>query len=220
MAKKRRKWVKHKYRASSGRPESIRPAPICEIPPPQVAPPRKIAHAMRLFWSSPKFLAYRYCGVFALLTLVFYLVLYSSFFGGAVLSSLVDAYSSLTNLVLHLIGTDSTQSGTLVFSDKFSMRIVHECTAVEPCGILAAAVLAYPAPFRARITGVVMGLVLLQVINLVRLVSLFLIGEHFSSAFEFVHGDGWQILFLILAIGMWLLWLQWIGRPGMLRTSE
>ena len=213
MAKKRKKGGKRKYNVSGGQADSPPPPPRRKPQRGGEAPPKKkIGEAIKLFWSSPKYLAYRFCGAFALLTIVFYLVLYTPFLGAAFLSSIVDAYSSATNFVLHLVGVDSSQSGTVLVGDKFSMRIVHECTAVEPSGILAIAVLAYPAPFRARIAGVVMGLALLQAINLFRLVTLFLIGEHFSTAFDFVHGDGWQVLFLILAVGMWLLWLQWLNR--------
>jgi exosortase/archaeosortase family protein len=57
------------------------------------------------------------------------------------------------------------------------------------------------------------GTAFLAVVNLIRIASLFLIGIHFPKTFELMHGEVWQIAFILLAILFWALWIGWATRP-------
>ncbi len=54
----------------------------------------------------------------------------------------------------------------------------------------------------------------LLLLNLVRIVSLFYIQIHFPRAFEVMHIEVWQVLFIFLAIALWALWAWWAVRRG------
>jgi len=43
----------------------------------------------------------------------------------------------------------------------------------------------------------------------VRIISLFLCAVHWKSAFNIMHLDVWQALFIFLAILFWALWAAW-----------
>ena len=55
---------------------------------------------------------------------------------------------------------------------------------------------------------------ILLLINLVRLVSLFFIGVYWPKALDVMHEDVWQAAFIVLAIVLWAIWVQWATRPG------
>jgi exosortase/archaeosortase family protein len=57
---------------------------------------------------------------------------------------------------------------------------------------------------------------LLLILNLVRIVSLFLIGVYFHRIFDLTHIDVWQALFIFLAVLLWILWLLWETRSQVL----
>ena len=53
----------------------------------------------------------------------------------------------------------------------------------------------------------------LMLLNLARIVSLFYIQIHFPRAFEVMHIEVWQALFIFLAIALWAWWACWaVGR--------
>ena len=49
----------------------------------------------------------------------------------------------------------------------------------------------------------------LAVLNLIRIVTLFLIGVYFRKFFHMMHIDVWQALFILLTISLWFLWAWW-----------
>jgi len=73
--------------------------------------------------------------------------------------------------------------------------------------------LAYPCRIRDKIIGILFGIVAISAVNLVRTVTLFFIGTHFSeSVFETAHFLIWQSLVILISIGLWLLWAQKLVR--------
>lgn len=95
-------------------------------------------------------------------------------------------------------------------SGRFALTIERGCDAIEPSALFLAGVLAFPAPFVRKIPGMLIGTVCLMIINLIRIVSLYYVGVYFShQAFEIMHVNVWQALFIVLAIFFWVLWAMW-----------
>ena len=78
--------------------------------------------------------------------------------------------------------------------------------------MLAAAVFAYPAQLRAKMTGLLVGSVAVQLLNLVRIISLFYLAQWSAPAFEFAHLYLWQALIMLDVLVVWLVWLRWVTR--------
>jgi exosortase/archaeosortase family protein len=117
----------------------------------------------------------------------------------------------------YLSGVASITGGLLrvdktVGSPRFSFTIVRGCDAIEPTAIFIAAVIASPIPFLPKLLGALMGTIGLFILNLARLVGLFYVGERFPSAFEFVHEDIGQFLFVLIAVALWAMWGLWAKR--------
>ena len=115
--------------------------------------------------------------------------------------------------ILNLVGQQSSTSEFSISSARFTVDIRRGCDAVEPTALFIAAVLAFPAAFRRKIPGVVAGVGLLALLNLVRILSLFLVGVYFPKAFAWMHGDVWQALFILLSLLLWALWVQRAIKP-------
>lgn len=103
--------------------------------------------------------------------------------------------------------------GGTISSARFSIGINYGCDASEPLALFVAAVLAFPAPFRRKIPGILLGAVILAALNLARIVSLFLAGVYFPNAFEWLHVEAWPAIFIMLAIVLWAIWIQWAMKP-------
>jgi len=120
--------------------------------------------------------------------------------------------AKVSGAILALLGHDIKVAGDTISSPDFSVNLRHGCDAVEPSALFVFAVLAFPAPFLRKIPGIVVGVLFLATVNILRVISLFLIGVYFPKAFHAMHVDVWQALFIFLAIGFWVLWALWAGK--------
>jgi exosortase H (IPTLxxWG-CTERM-specific) len=59
----------------------------------------------------------------------------------------------------------------------FGVRIERGCNGLEAVIILFSAIFAFPAPFRHKMIGFVIGFFAIQLLNLVRIISLFYLGQ-------------------------------------------
>jgi exosortase H (IPTLxxWG-CTERM-specific) len=99
-------------------------------------------------------------------------------------------------------------------ANGFGITILAGCNGIEAMIVLVAAMLAYPAPLKHRLVGLAAGILAIQALNLVRIVSLFYLGQWNRDVFEWAHLYAWQILIMLDALVVWLLWLKALPAPG------
>lgn len=110
-----------------------------------------------------------------------------------------------------------------VIRDKttgFGVRIERGCNGVEAVIILFAAIFAFPAPFKSKIIGFFIGFLAIQGLNLVRIVSLFYLGQWNQVAFEWFHLYLWQALIIMDALVVWLIWLRTLPQAKARRLEK
>jgi exosortase H (IPTLxxWG-CTERM-specific) len=88
----------------------------------------------------------------------------------------------------------------------FAMEVRDGCNGANVVILLWSAMLAYPATFKWRLIGLGAGLAAIQVLNLLRLISLFYLGQYSPSLFEFAHLYLWESLIIIDAMVVFGLW--------------
>jgi exosortase H (IPTLxxWG-CTERM-specific) len=102
----------------------------------------------------------------------------------------------------------------------FGVSIEPGCNGVEACIILFAAMIAFPAPWKHRIWGLTLGFVAVQGLNVIRVISLFYLGQWNETAFDIAHEYLWQGLIMLDVLLVWLLWVRASPRsPAERRTA-
>jgi exosortase H (IPTLxxWG-CTERM-specific) len=99
-------------------------------------------------------------------------------------------------------------------TNGFAVSIEAGCNGIEAAIILIAAMLAFPAPWKYRAIGVLAGLVAVQTLNVVRVISLFYLGQWNLRAFEWAHLYVWQGLIMLDVLIVWLIWIRTLPRPA------
>ncbi|MGH8713510.1 MAG: exosortase H [Casimicrobiaceae bacterium] len=99
-------------------------------------------------------------------------------------------------------------------SNGFAVSIEAGCNGVEATIVLIAAMLAFPAPWRRKLAGLGIGIVAVQGLNVVRVISLFYLGQWNLSVFQWAHLYVWQALIMLDVLVVWLLWVRTLPRPG------
>ena len=136
------------------------------------------------------------------------LAIYYGFLGSRWVEYVAVWTAQWTSEGLGLLGTETRVDGVILSSDSFAVSIVAECTAVGPLVLFIGAVIAYPASLKAKTLGVALGLVVLTLVNLVRIISLFLIGSAYPEYLEIAHLLVWQTAIILFAIVLWLFWVE------------
>ena len=130
--------------------------------------------------------------------------------GQAVVQPWTAFVAESSSAFIRLFDGDARAQGNMVYSSRtgFAMVIVAGCNGVEAMLVLLAGILAYPAPWRSKLVGLAIGAVAIQALNLVRIVSLFYLGQWDMKWFEWAHLYVWQGLIMLDALLVWMLWIR------------
>lgn len=90
----------------------------------------------------------------------------------------------------------------------FGVSIEPGCNGVEACIVLFAAVMAFPSTWRHKLVGLLAGFVAVQALNIVRVISLYYLGQWNTQVFNFAHEYLWQALIMLDVLIVWLLWVR------------
>jgi exosortase/archaeosortase family protein len=150
----------------------------------------------------------KFGGLLALL----YILLATPFFDRA-LYGYLEANAWLANVILHGLGQQTHVSEVTIQSPQFNMAIRRGCDAVEPTWLLCAAMISFPASWIHKLWGMAAAIVLLQFMNLVRIVSLYWIGIHVPGLFNSAHMELWPTVFIVAAIAFFVGWKESSHRP-------
>jgi len=123
-----------------------------------------------------------------------------------VLYGYLKANAWLSSGILNLLGQGTQVRDVTIQSSSFAIAIRRGCDAVEPTWLLCAAILAFPGSWRSKAIGMLAGIVVLQVLNVVRIVTLYLIGSRFPAAFASAHLEICPAFFILFAIGLFVGW--------------
>ncbi len=114
---------------------------------------------------------------------------------------------------LDLLGENATVQGCVVSSPRFAVTIYNGCNGLITSLIFISGVLAFPARWPAKLLGVLGGLVAIQLINLVRIVSLFYVGVFIPQFFNQSHIFVWQSIVILAGVALWVYWAHRWGAP-------
>jgi exosortase H (IPTLxxWG-CTERM-specific) len=155
---------------------------------------------------------------------ILFIVLLLTLFTLEVLQSVQDAVilpftSVIADISVYLIELfdDGVESAGKVIRDLdsgFAISIEPGCNGVEALIILFAAIFAFPASLKHKLIGFGIGFVAIQSLNLVRIISLFYLGQWNMTWFEWFHLYLWQALIILDALVVWLIWLRMLPPPG------
>ena len=123
----------------------------------------------------------------------------------------------LARVCAHLVlwfDTTAAAAGKVLWNtvSGFGVSIEPGCNGIEACIVLFAAIMAYPASWRHKVIGIVAGFAAVQGVNVLRVISLFYLGQWRTDVFNFAHEYLWQGLIMLDVLVVWLLWVRVVVR--------
>jgi len=94
----------------------------------------------------------------------------------------------------------------------FAVSIEAGCNGVEAAIVLIAGVVAFPASVKHKIIAILAGFFFVQALNIVRIISLFYLGQWNYTVFEWFHLYLWPVLIMLDVLVVFAIYLQWLGK--------
>jgi len=125
---------------------------------------------------------------------------------------LVSATAAIEYAMLAPFTDQAKLTGTTIHLGSFGVEIISECTGLFEVAIFAACVLAFPASWRSKGLGLLLGTPTIYAFNLLRILCLLLVGRYAYSSFDFFHLYFWQGTLILMITSVWMLWIYLVVR--------
>lgn len=163
---------------------------------------------------------FQFLGVFLVLIIVFYWLWQGISFDGPFFGSILNTNAHISSFILNIFGYETKVLAGEVSSSTFRVSIKAGCDGIEPTFFFIAATLAFPISIKKKLPGLLIGTLALFFLNIIRVITLFILGVHNKSIFEFFHVGVWQAIFIIAGIVFWLFWVYWATQKQKIIKNE
>jgi len=143
---------------------------------------------------------------FVVILAVLYLPLTLAQVDAAVVEPFSRGIAVASAALLNLLGQHVIVNGVVLTAGNHAVSIQNGCNGIEAVVFLIAAILAFPATWRQRLLGLVASVVVIQLLNLARVITLFLINRYHPQWFELFHLAVWQTVIGGAAIALFYVW--------------
>jgi exosortase H (IPTLxxWG-CTERM-specific) len=125
-----------------------------------------------------------------------------------------DTIAAISAGLVKIFDPDVIAEGNVLQSARngFAVAIEAGCNGVEASIVLVAAMLAFPASWPRKFIGLAVGILAVQGLNIIRVISLFYLGQWSLDVFDFAHQYVWQALIMLDVLIVWLLWVRTLPR--------
>lgn len=161
----------------------------------------------------------RFALTFGALALLSEVVYYGVALDSGAFRRYLELLAEISGAILRPLTEGINVRGTLISGALFTVEIARGCDAYRICALLAAAMLAFPATWKQKAVGLVLGLVWLNALNFVRICGLYFIGGLYYSEFQRAHVIYFPIFLIAMTVAAWIGWVRWVTRDVDGRTA-
>lgn len=116
-------------------------------------------------------------------------------------------------VVIHLFDSSVIVTGAILSQPNsgFSIEVNTECEAIEFTWLYCAAILAWNAMWKYKLLWILFGIVFIQILNIIRLISLIYLGRWYPDYFVMIHENFYPMFFAMMIIILFLNWILFIN---------
>lgn len=118
--------------------------------------------------------------------------------------------------VIRLFGGHAVAVGDLLQNptSHFAIEMAYGCNGAHVTILLWAAVLAFPATWLQKVKGLAAGTAAIHLVNLLRFISLFYVGQYSRAWFDFAHLYLWESLMMIDTLVIFWTWAHFVRKSS------
>jgi len=114
----------------------------------------------------------------------------------------------IVSSILNTMGIQNIVDHNIICLRNDTWNVTSECTAVNAVFLFIAFILAYSSKFKSKAIGLIAGIPLILIVNIVRLVVLGWVTEYWPKHAHLFHDYVWETIFLFFIILLWFVWIN------------
>ena len=177
-----------------------------------------IVISLKEFWGRQS-IPLKFLSVFALSLITFYSLYGLPAVQQYVVIPATNIQVHLSNWILNIFGQDTQIDQGVIYASEVALNVKAGCDGIEPTAFFIIGVLLVPLSWQSKLVGLGVGIIVLQLLNLLRIVGLFFAKAYWPSSFDVLHLHGGFTLFFVLTIIIWMIWANWAIQTSKLSTT-
>ena len=165
---------------------------------------------------------FRFLAIFAITLLVLFTLELLNPIQAAVIQPFTGGLAAVSAALILPFDESVISSGRILRDSVsgFAVSIEAGCNGVEASIVLIAGVLAFPARWKEKLIAIVVGFIAIQALNIVRIISLFYLGQWQYDIFEWTHLYFWPVLIMLDVLVVFAVYLRWLGSRRALEPAD
>lgn len=147
---------------------------------------------------------------FGILLLILYGVAYLPVVREHLIGPFTIVITQVSGWMIQLWDNNVLVTDNVLSIPGFAVQILDMCNGVEATLLMWAVFLAFPAPWRYRLLGMLIGTLAVHALNILRIISLLYLGVWKPDWFHWVHWYLWDALIMLDILMIFLAWLHWM----------
>lgn len=115
----------------------------------------------------------------------------------------------VTAKILTAAGIPCAYKESIINVPGISLDVKFGCNGLEAVMIYSVAVIAFPAPWKKKVIGILAGFLAIQAVNILRIAGLAYAGIHFKSLFNYIHIYVAQGIMIAVALAVFFIYLRY-----------
>lgn len=120
----------------------------------------------------------------------------------------------VTSKFLGILSLPYTYHGSIINLPSISLDVKFGCNGLEAVMIYTVAVIAFPSTWKKKLTGILAGFVIIQIINILRIIGLVYSVIYFKNLFKYIHIYVAQGMMIAVALGIFFIYLNYAKPNG------
>jgi exosortase H (IPTLxxWG-CTERM-specific) len=122
----------------------------------------------------------------------------------------------MSSSLVSLFDSNAISQGVVLRDSEngFAVSIQPGCNGVEAMIVLIAAMFAFPSSIKEKLLGISIGFFAIQLLNIIRIISLFYIGQWNETLFNWAHSYIWQALIMLDVLIVYIIWLRTLDKTN------
>ncbi len=166
--------------------------------------------------------AVRYLGLFLILTVAMFSVLATPWAERLFVAPFTRGLVDVCAILIGVFDDRVQAAGDILrFADgRGAVQVLAGCNAVEVCALLTAAIVAFPGKLKYGLIGAAAGVLALQTVNLLRIITLLYLSRGSQEVFEFFHHYVWDAMIGLEGLLIFFFWTRWQSRQDMAPPAD
>ncbi len=116
--------------------------------------------------------------------------------------------------IIQWFGYDVYTVNRIIGIGEYSgIEVVDGCNGISAIGLFLGFILAFPGPWKNRLSFSVMGIGIIYIINVLRIITLTITKVEWPAFFDFTHDYSTTTIFYISIFFLWMIWVNYNSLP-------